>query len=212
MAQRSPHRTEYAVTRGATSARVAQAGKLQDGELLQRISHRDSQALAELYDRYATVMFSLIMAIVNRQELAEQVMQEVFQSLWNKPPALKHAKASLEAWLVIMARQYALSRIQSPEAQSHKRLESEPDSFEMTESCEQTALDALDLPARFELMNRVFAELPAAHREVIRIAYLEGRTYVQITQQLQMPLATVKTCLHEGMLRLQKSLCLTSAR
>lgn len=88
-------------------------------ELLNGVARRDSAALGELYDRFAPRLYGLIAHIVPSPH-AEQILQEIFQRLWSKGPALREAGGSVAAWLVVSARAMAIERCRAADSASEK--------------------------------------------------------------------------------------------
>src|SRR5436309_2178774 len=82
-------------------------------DLLTRMAAGDREAFAVFYDRYAPVVFPLILRIVRERADASDVLQEVFWEAWRDAPAYDAARGSPEAWMVTRARTRALDRIRA---------------------------------------------------------------------------------------------------
>lgn len=190
---------------------TANAGSLDltvvhDGELLQRISSRDQEAFSALYDRYATVLYGLCMAIVKKEEEAEDVLQECFLQVWEKAPAFNSAKGSAYTWLATLTRNRAIDRLRSKNFRRDKQKLPDFDFELMADDAMHTPLDVTSLAERADIVKKAFATLPAEQREVLNLAYFQGYTQSEIAAELNAPLGTVKTRTREGMKKLQKLL------
>ncbi len=202
-AQKKYPAVEHVSTANAKSINLT---VVHDGELLQKISCRDQEAFAALYDRYATVLYSLCMAIVKKEEEAEDVLQECFLQVWEKAPAFNSAKGSAYTWLATLTRNRAIDRLRSKNFRRDKQKLPDFDFEMMADSSEHTPLDNTSLAERAGLVKKAFGSLPAEQREVLELAYFQGYTQSEISAELNVPLGTVKTRTREGMKKLHKHL------
>jgi RNA polymerase sigma-70 factor (ECF subfamily) len=189
---------------------TAEAGKpaarADDAELMQKISCRDANAFAALYDRYATVLYSLCLAILKKQDEAEDVLQECFLTVWEKAFAFNGMKGSAYTWLVTLTRHRAIDRLRSKNFQMRLQKPADFDFDAIADDGAHTPLEAAAFAERAEIVRKAFASLPAAQREVLRLAYFEGCSQSEIAGRLQLPLGTVKTRARQAMKKLRKLL------
>jgi RNA polymerase sigma-70 factor (ECF subfamily) len=182
----------------ASAARRANAGRMADGEirdsaLLHRIALRDQNAFALLYDRYATVLYSLCLAILKRANDAEDVLQECFLQIWEKAYAFDGLKGSVHTWLVTMTRNRAIDRLRSKNFQISRQRQPDFD-FDMIAAKDSSSpLDLASMAERARYVHKAFTTLPTEQREVLQMAYFEGYSQSEIAGHLQIPLGTVKT-------------------
>jgi RNA polymerase sigma-70 factor, ECF subfamily len=80
-------------------------------DLLARVARRDVAALGELYDRYAPCVYGLMARILNSRTAVEEILRDVFVRLWAESGQLSEQGPSVEAWLVITAREAAIGRL-----------------------------------------------------------------------------------------------------
>jgi hypothetical protein len=73
--------------------------------LLRRVAQGDQQGFAELYDRFSGVLFSTALRVLNNQEAAEDVLQDVFLQIWEKAPLYDPSRGKPMTWAVTMTRQ-----------------------------------------------------------------------------------------------------------
>jgi len=149
-------------------------------DLVRQMAAGDREAFAVFYDRYAPVVFPLILRIVRERADASDVLQEVFWEAWRDAPAYDSTRGSPEAWMVTRARTRAIDRIRS------------------TRRWSETFVAPLD--EGIAALDR----LPEAQREVIELAYYTGLTQTEIAERLKQPLGTVKTRIRLGLERLRE--------
>lgn len=169
--------------------------------MLERIAGRDSQALADLYDRYAPVSLALAGRILGDRSEAEDVLQIVFTRVWQEAGRYDASKGSPTAWLLSWVRNGAIDRLRRRDALRRASVHAaDPD------SSGGRAEPSPDLSEEKARLARAVAELPADQRQVIELAYFEGLSQTQIAQRLGEPLGTVKTRVRLGMNKLRQAL------
>jgi RNA polymerase sigma-70 factor (ECF subfamily) len=181
---------------GATGADV----RASDLALIERISQRDEAALAALYDRYAAMLSSVLNRILRDSQAAEEILQDIFFQLWRMPSRFDPARGSLPGWLLVIARNRAISRLRRHNPASGDEL----------------GENSVALPGNFEsavvqkqLLDRVkqaLENLPAEQRSCVELAYFEGLTHSEIAARTGDPLGTVKTRLRSAVETLKRTL------
>src|SRR5256714_7207674 len=96
-----------------------------DGDLIARLQRRDPQALAELYDRYGRIAYSLILRIVRDAGIAEDLVQETFLRVWNRVHGFDAQKGSIGPWLLAVARNRAIDYLRSASGRERNSVEFE---------------------------------------------------------------------------------------
>ncbi|MEK9139385.1 MAG: sigma-70 family RNA polymerase sigma factor, partial [Bacteroidota bacterium] len=84
-----------------------------DLKLMQQIVRRDQSALAALYDRYSSLVYTVVLRIVKITEEAEDLTQEIFMQVWNKAGMFAESKGSAYTWIVTIARRKAIDRLRA---------------------------------------------------------------------------------------------------
>src|ERR1700721_1289384 len=82
-----------------------------DAALVHKITQRDEAALAALYDRYAGMLSSVLNRILRDTQAAEEILQDIFFQLWRDPSRFDAARGSLPGWLMVIARNRAISML-----------------------------------------------------------------------------------------------------
>ena len=164
-----------------------------DAALMRLIALSQEQALAQLYDRYNRLVFSLALAIVQDRATAEEITLDVFMRIWQKAALYNPEQARVSTWLTHITRNHAIDvlrrRAVRPEHHSVELDEEAPRS----EPPGPTPADTAEESLQRERIRLALSLLPADQRQVLFLAYFEGYTQSQIADTLRQPLGTVKT-------------------
>jgi RNA polymerase sigma-70 factor (ECF subfamily) len=174
--------------------------KIEDADLLRAIAREDEEALASLYDRYRTILFSVIVRIVDSREEAEDVLQEVFLQVWNKASDFNEERGKPFTWLVTLARSRAIDRLRSLGARARAVDEATKDAPDVIWDAEEDA----QTKEQRERLGRALQQLPEEQRRVLLMAYFEGCSQSEIAERLNTPLGTVKTRMRSGLIHLRE--------
>jgi len=169
-------------------------------DLIRRMAAGDREAFSRFYDRYAPLVYPLITRIVREPADAADVLQEVFWESWQAAASYDASRGSPEAWMVMRARTRAIDRVRSV------RRRGETFVMPLDETTAAATPDSGDPAERAEdrgLILGALAELPAAQREVIELAYYGGLSQTEIAERIKQPLGTVKTRIRSGLERLR---------
>jgi RNA polymerase sigma-70 factor (ECF subfamily) len=171
-----------------------------DAALMERIAQRDQTALAALYDRYAGMLSSVLNRILRDTQAAEEILQDIFFQLWRNPSRFDAARGSLPGWLMVIARNRAISRL---------RRHNPAAGGELSEAAAVSTVNIETAAAQQQLIGRVkgaLENLPAEQRAAIELAYFEGMSHSEIAQRTGDPLGTVKTRLRSAVESLKRTL------
>jgi RNA polymerase sigma-70 factor (ECF subfamily) len=168
--------------------------------LIDRLIQRDETALAALYDRYAGMLWSVLNRILHDTQAAEEILQDIFFQLWRTASQFDATRGSLPAWLMVIARNRAISRLRRHNPAAGDAL------------VESTAISAVNIESaasQKQLLGRVkdaLENLPKEQRAAVELAYFEGLTHSEIAQRTGDPLGTVKTRLRSAVETLKRTL------
>jgi RNA polymerase sigma-70 factor, ECF subfamily len=172
-------------------------GASPDYALVSGIRSGDEHAMAQLYDRYSSIVYSVALRVLGDAGAAEDILQEVFLQLWRNPGAFDASRGSLPAWLAVITRNRAIDllRKRRPETEIEDVIVSvEPD----------LASDA-DRNRALEKIRGTLAGMPQVQRAALEMAFFEGLTHSEIAAKTGEPLGTVKTRIRSGLLLLRKA-------
>lgn len=166
--------------------------------LLRLIAHGDSGALSDLYDRTSSKLFGICVRLLGNHGEAEEVLQEVYLTVWKKAERFDPGKASPITWLAVLARNKAIDRLR------RHRLATDPiESAGDVADDQPSALDVLERVEEQGRLNGCLEELDHQQREMIRAAFLDGATYPELAEREGVPLGTMKSWVRRGLLRLR---------
>lgn len=170
-----------------------------DAALIEQIIARDECALAALYDRYAGLLSSVLNRILRDKQAAEEILQDVFYQLWRTAPNFDASRGSLPAWLTVIARNRAISRLRKVNPAAGEELE---------ENSVVLPFNLESAVAQKQMLTRVRAvleQMPGEQRSCIELAYFQGMTHSEIARCTGDPLGTVKTRLRTAVETLKRN-------
>jgi RNA polymerase sigma-70 factor (ECF subfamily) len=193
-------------TQRRSHARTGRTGlrQLGDEELMQLVAGGDARAFEVIYERHATVVFSLAYRICGVRTAAEEVAQEAFLSIWRSGARYDRTRGSVRTWLLGVVHNRAIDALRRSTV--HDRLR----------AADEQAAERLESPERTEVevarrdearsMRAVLGGLPREQRRVVELAYFGGFTHEQIAEMLDAPLGTVKGRMRLALEKLRASL------
>ena len=162
-----------------------------DMRLVARIRAGDQQAMSELYDRYARVVYAVALRVLQDAGAAEDVLQDVFLQLWRNPDAFDASRGSLAAWLAVIARHRSIDRLRKRRPETNIEdcvIAGGPD---LREEAEQKLV--------IEKVRGVLAEMNPEQRKLLEMAFFQGLTHTEIAEKTGQPLGTIKTRIRTGL-------------
>lgn len=164
--------------------------------LVTKFQQKDEKAFETLYHMYSDSMHGVIYNIVRDQEIAEEVMQDVFIKAWHKAESYSAQKGRFFTWILNIARNAAIDKTRSKNFKnSNKNLNSDffVDILESSDSLDATT-DAIGI-------KKFVTKLADKCKEVIELLYFKGFTQKEASETLKMPIGTIKTrnrnCINE---------------
>ena len=173
-----------------------------DVDLLKAIVRQDETALAELYDRYRVILFSILVRILNSREEAEDVLQEVFLQVWRRAKDFDEQRGRPFTWLVTLARSRGIDRLRNLAARERVAIAG---AREPSEQVSDAVADAFRSEQR-GLVTSALNQLPVEQKDPLMLAYFDGLTQSEISEKLGAPLGTVKTRMRTGLIKLRELL------
>ncbi|HET6597443.1 MAG TPA: sigma-70 family RNA polymerase sigma factor [Anaerolineales bacterium] len=177
-----------------------------DEMLVRLIAQSHEQALAQLYDRYNRLIFSLALAIVNDRESAEEITLDVFMRVWQKAGTYRVEQAKVSTWLTHIARHHSIDVLRRRAARLDQSAVHWEDVIRNVESSLPSPQESAELSSRRARIQGALARLPAEQKQALLLAYFGGYTQSQIAEILAQPLGTIKTRLRLAMQKLREFL------
>ena len=169
---------------------------LSDEALVALVARGEEDALAALYDRFGRTAYGLALRVVRDAELAEDVVQEAFLSLWRSAGRFVPERSRAGTWLLTLVHRRAVDLVRREERRRAEPIESAP------EAADAAAEEAPWLRLERERVRAALASLPDAQREAIELAYYGGFTQAELADRLGQPLGTIKSRMFAGLARL----------
>ena len=174
-----------------------------DEELIRQVAQLREEALAQLYDRYGNLVFSIALAIVDDRSTAEEITMDVFMRVWHKAASYRANQAKVRTWLTHITRHHSIDVL--------RRRSVRLDHFAITWDGisprdippAQDSQELVELSLRRERVRAAIAQLPQDQKQALAFAYYGGLTQVEIAEALQQPLGTIKTRLRLAMQKLR---------
>lgn len=165
-----------------------------------RIAEGDRDALRQLYEATSAKLFAVCLRILADREEAEDVLQEVYVTIWRRADRFDADRASVAAWISTIARNRAIDRLRARGPLARSEPVEDLEIADERQAPADALLFAADDRAR---LAACLGELDERTRGVIRTAFFDGVTYEALAQRLGAPLGTVKSWIRRGLLRLR---------
>jgi RNA polymerase sigma-70 factor, ECF subfamily len=173
-----------------------------DAALVVAVGRWRQEALAEVYRRHAGAVFALASRVLGDRTLAEEVVQEVFLRLWDRPDRFDPERGSLRSYLLAQCHGRSVDLVRS---ESARRGREEREHRRQAESGYDLEREVWDLLVADHVRDAV-AGLAEGERRAIELAYFGGRTYREVAAELGEPEGTIKTRIRSGLRRLRAGL------
>jgi RNA polymerase sigma-70 factor (ECF subfamily) len=177
-----------------------------DPALMSLIAQSQEGALAQLYDRYSRLVFSLALAIVQDRETAEEITLDVFMRVWQKAAIYRPEQAKVSTWLTHITRNHAIDVLRRRSSRPDQHAADLEEETARYLSPGQSPADSTEEALQRERVRHALASLPPEQRQVLLLAYFEGYTQTQIAEHLRQPLGTIKTRMRLAMHKLHNLL------
>ncbi|GAC1362568.1 MAG: sigma-70 family RNA polymerase sigma factor [Actinomycetota bacterium] len=172
----------------------------EDRTLMMRVAGGDEYALASLLARYGPGSLGLATRICKNLALAQEVVQEVFLSVWLRAGSFDGNRGSVAAYIFSAVHHRAVDAVRHEVA---LRRRDEADARLSPVTTGEDVAEAAWLKLRRSEVRAAVARLPALQREALELAYFEGLSYREVAERLAIPQGTAKTRLRDGMIRLR---------
>jgi RNA polymerase sigma-70 factor (ECF subfamily) len=186
--------------RGAARAPLPSVAGLAD--LVARMAQGQQEALAALYDETSPMLNGLLQRILERPEDAEEVLLDVYMKAWKNAGGYTEKRGSVQAWLVIMARNSAIDRMRQRRAEP-RAAEFDDEKALAVEAPDDSPETQTAAAQRRRIVRSLLNELPAEQREAVLLAFFSGYTHAELADKLGEPLGTVKSRIRMGLIRLR---------
>ncbi len=183
---------------GESRPQIADPRNFQLEQLLARIERRDRDAFKQLYDVTSKPIFTTILAMVRSREIAEEVTQDTFVTIWQRAGQFDPSRGRPLAWLMTIARNRAIDRLRRERTKLQEAV-----SVDECQELEDEAFAGRKFSIEALAMRQALAELKPDYRQAILLAYFRGCSHGEIAAAMGVPLGTAKSYVRRGLARLQ---------
>ena len=170
-----------------------------DRELIARIAREDRDAFRRFYDRYGARVLAYVRMLARDREVAEDIVQEVFLSVWRKAKSYRPDRGDVPGWL------YTIARNRLVDLWRRRAVRGEEDT-----SFDLSRLDSGEPGAEGHVVSlsvrKALATLKVEQRQALELAYFSGLTYEETARELDLPLGTLKSRIRAGLALLRNLL------
>lgn len=165
-------------------------------ELLAQIYKKDSKAFTTLYDMYAKSLYGVIFNIIKDKEESEDLLQEVFVKIWKNIDSYNESKGRFFTWIINIARNSCIDKLRS-KSHNNSRKNLSADNFVHILDYNTSVTNKIDAIGIKEFINK----LKPKCIKLIDLLFFKGYTQQEASEELEIPLGTVKTqnrnCINE---------------
>jgi len=188
---------------GATEPMDAEALRSQLAAALARVASGDRVALQLVYEMTSAKLFGVCLRILNNRSEAEDVLQDVYVTVWRKAAAFDPGLASPITWLVTIARNRAIDRLR---ASAMTRRMEPIETADAVSDPAPGAAERVEMAQQHQRLAGCLDELEGRQAAAIRAAFLDGTTYEELATRMGVPLGTMKSWIRRGLLKLRACL------
>lgn len=174
-----------------------------DLSLMRRVATDDDRAVAELYDRFGSLVYRMAYQAMPTRVDTEDAVQEIFVRLWRTAKRYDPKRAALVTWVMLISRRHLVDKLRRSQARvKASALDNGGGQSESTGVV--ISAERMETDERFAALLKRVQDLPELQRTVVTRAYLGGQTLRQIGEELNTPIGTVKSALSRALVRLRE--------
>ena len=163
--------------------------------LVTQLQSGDEKALSQIYDMYSGSLYGLVLKIVRDDQLAQDILQDCFVNIWKKAQSYSSSKGSFFTWMLNICRNKSIDELRKIERERNGKNQMSDSNVYMMNGVE-TNIDTIGL-------KDMLAKLPEEQQLIIEFLYFKGYTQQEVSDELDIPLGTVKTRARNAVKELQ---------
>ena len=168
--------------------------------LVRRIDQdQDRGAFAEVFKHFAPRVKAFLMKSGASEQMAEECVQEVMATLWQKAHMFDPTRASVSTWIYTIARNKKIDALR-------RQKRPEPEELPWGPEAEPDQEDVVSLQQESEKLTKAIAELPEKQKFLIEKAYFGELSHSEIAEATGLPLGTIKSRIRLALERLRHAM------
>ncbi|MFA7275023.1 MAG: sigma-70 family RNA polymerase sigma factor [Crocinitomicaceae bacterium] len=164
--------------------------------MVDRLKKREEAAMGEVYDRFASAMYGVASKIVRSDEVAQDVVQDSFVKIWKKVESYDSTKGTFFTWMLNITRNTAIDFLRKTKKENPASIQDLENSVHVSDVAAQN-IDTIGIAALVDNLNE-------DQRILIEYIYFKGFTQQEVSDELGIPLGTVKTRIRAAVQELKK--------
>lgn len=176
-----------------------QLKNIDEKELVILLKKQEKAALEYLYDHYSAALYGIIVRIVKKEEVAEEVMQDAFFKIWKNMNSYDPEKGRLFTWMLNISRNLAIDKTRSKEIKKEQKSDQLENSVHKIDRENHKEFSPENIGVK-ELLDNLNPD----QRKVVDLLYFQGYTQSEVAEEHEIPLGTVKTRLRIALKQLRK--------
>lgn len=169
---------------------------LLEKHIVELLAEGDEKAISLLYEHYGDTLYGVALKVVRDEELAQDVLQESFVKIWRKAGTYDASKAKLFTWLFRITRNTAIDKLRSLGTKNDKEIQIDVSDV-YTIGVDGVQPELMD-------MRKHLAKIEPKYQQVLEALFFEGMTQQEASEELDIPLGTIKSRLKIGLRELRK--------
>lgn len=169
---------------------------LLEKHIVELLQERNDKAISLLYDNYGDTLLGVAKKVVRSDDIAQDVLQESFVKIWKKADSYDPSKAKLFTWLFRITRNTAIDKLRSINTKSDKEIQIDVSDV-YTIGIESTNPELMDVQEHLDSIDEKY-------RIVLDALFFQGMTQQEASEELDIPLGTIKSRLKIGLRELRK--------
>ena len=173
---------------------------LADEDLISLVGDGDAQAFAVLYDRHSRAAYSLAYRMMNGRQAAEDLAQDAFLKVWRAATSYRADRGGVRTWILSIVHNRGIDQLRSSASRRRvqDRVEATTDTWQPSEAFAETWRNS-----QREQVREALDTVPPEQLKVLALAYFSGYTHMEIAENLDVPLGTVKGRMRLGLKKLR---------
>ena len=172
---------------------------LPEAEIIKAIRNRERIGAEALYDMYSSSLYGIIYRIIQDEESGQDLLQETFVKIWNSIDSYDETKGRLFTWMVNIARNLSIDKLRSKDFRNSSKNRDIENSVNLIDDQFNTSLNTETLGVKEMVEN-----LKPDAKAVLDLVYFKGYTHAEASEELGIPLGTVKTRIRIAIQTLRK--------